>query len=183
MKNYRFLLATLFVTALASTASGARYYAQPSVALMDEDGYDSRAGAALAVGATFAGKHSIEIEGSRFDTESRYGSAFKLQLTPLLINYRYEFPICAKLTGSLGVSTGLIFQEIDYEGWFYGVSSYYRYQAKDEAFAIGFNGGLSYQLSDHFSAIVGAKSLRSGKSDVQPRTNLMILQLGINCRY
>jgi long-subunit fatty acid transport protein len=188
MKNLRVLPAVLCLTALASTASGARFYAQPSIAFAALDTFKTSTGPALALGATFRDKHSVEIEGSRFEPEDTYGIDFELTVTPVLLNYSYRFPIAENFSGAVGLSAGLVMLEADYTA--YGYTSFpfesytYREHAEDDAFAAGFHAGVSYQLSEHFSLTARAKALRMDKSLVLATySTFLIFQLGVNCRF
>jgi hypothetical protein len=189
MRTHHLLVATLFVAALVSTASGAHFYAQPSVAFGEITDFKAVAGPSLALGLTFAEKHSVEVEGSRFDTEGRFDSEYKLEALPVLISYRYEFPISGKLSGTAGISVGFVRQEVeytfpDYYAQYFGYGpAFYHYEATDEAFTGGFHAGVVYRLADHFALTLGAKALRMAESDVQARGTMLMVQLGLNCRF
>ena len=187
MKNQRFLFAVLSLTALASTASAARLYAQPSIAFAALDTFKTATGPALAVGATLGGKHSVEIEGSRFEPEDDYGSEFDLAMTPFILSYSYEFPISGNLSGATGLSAGLVMLESEFTDYDYAGFPFirpYRATADDEAFAAGFHAGVAYQLSEHFSLTARAKALRMDKSLVLATyQTFLVFQLGVDCRF
>ena len=187
MKTQRFLAAVLFLTALASSASGARFYAHPSIAFAALDTFKTAAGPALALGATFDGKHSLEIEGSRFEPEDDYGIEFDLTLTPFLLNYSYEFPISGKLSGAAGLSAGLVMLEAeftDYDYTHFPMIRPYRGNVDDDAFAAGFHAGAAYRMNDHFALTARAKALRMDKSLVlSTYQTFLVFQLGVNCRF
>jgi len=183
----RFLLAGLSTVALASTSFGARFYAQPSIAIAEISGFESAAGPSLALGVLFDGKHALEIEGGRFDMEASYDSGAELRFIPVTLNYRYEFPIAKNFSGSLGVALGIVREEADFSAIYYdpySSSTPYsvHYQRTDEAFAAGFSGGVSYRWNDHVATTFGVKALRTGRSDAFVRTTCMTVQLGLNIR-
>lgn len=188
MKIQRYLVAALLVTATVSTATAARFYAQPSIAFAEVPDFKAKMGPSLAAGVLFAEKHSVEIEYGSFDTVSRYDSNFKLKAIPVTVNYRYEFPIAKRLSGSIGVAVGVTRQEADYTFYYYSYYPYIgapyvsRYSATDEAFTAGFQGGLSLRLSDHFAINFGAKALRVAESGLVSRGTILIGQIGLNCR-
>lgn len=193
MKTNQLLSAALAMATLASTAFGARFYVQPAVAFSEMADSKATAGPSLALGLTFAGKHSLEVEGIVLDTEGRYDSDFKFKATPVLINYRYEFPVSGKLTGSAGLSAGMIHEEAEYTYTYFNYYYYYgyglpgpftyHYEAKDDVFAGGFHLGLNYRMNDHFALMLGGKALYSGESEIRERSATLIFQLGLNCRF
>jgi len=188
MKIQRFLIAALLITALASTASAARFYAQPSLAFGEVPDFKAKLGPSFATGVIFAGKHAVEVEGGIFDTVSRYDSNFKLKVIPVTLNYRYEFPIAKRLSGSIGVALGVTRHEADYTFVYYSYYPYMgapfvsRYRATDDAFTAGFQGGLSLRLNDHFAVTLGARALLTAETGLVSRGTAMIGQLGLNCR-
>jgi hypothetical protein len=188
MKIQRFLVAALLVTATVSTATAARFYAQPSIAFAEVPDFKAKMGPSLAIGVLLAGKHAVEIEGGSFDTTSRYDSNFKLKAIPVTLGYRYEFPIAKRLSGSIGVAAGVTRQEGDYTFYYYagypypGTPFVYRYSATDDAFTVGFQGGLSLRLNDHFALNFGVKALRVAETGLVSRGTTLIGQIGLNCR-
>ncbi|MGC4073321.1 MAG: outer membrane beta-barrel protein [Nibricoccus sp.] len=190
MKTNQLLCAALVTTALASTAFGARFYAQPSVVFAAMDNFENEMGYGLTVGASFAGKHLVEIEANRLDFTSKYSSQVTLETMPITLGYRYEFPIAQRLSGSIGVLAGMIHQEVEYpsysyvwDGFGYTFVSTGRIRETAESFAAGFQAGVSYRLNDHFALTLGAKALRFGESELLEQGTLMALQLGLNCRF
>jgi hypothetical protein len=191
MKYSKLLLASLCLGAAASYAADARFYAQPSIAIAEVEGFDSAVGGGLAAGFLFANKHAVELDFAQFsvedsDTDASFVDEFNYDFAPVLLNYRYEFPITAKLYGSIGASLGVTFQDVSvrqtYSSPFFG-SGVIEFKRKDEAFTMGYSAGIGYRFNDHAAAVLSARSLRASKSDVFPDNTYSLLQLGLNWRF
>lgn len=184
MKSLRFALVAGALAALPLISSAApRFYAQPSLVIVDVDNFDTAAGASVAVGAVFGGNHVVEFETSRFELSSSYGLNFDLTATPLLLNYRYEIATTERWLLSAGLSAGVMLQEIDFTDVYSFPGSIYHYNEKDEAFVVGFNAGIGYKIDDRLSIHASARTLRAAKSDVFSESSFLMLQLGLRCRF
>jgi hypothetical protein len=147
-------------------------------------------GGGLAAGFLFSGKHAVEIDYAQFSVDDSYNDAFlssefEYEFAPVLLNYRYEFPITAKLYGSIGASLGATFQEISRRetySAFFGPGAW-TFERKDEAFTVGFSAGVGYRFSERAAVFFSARSLRASKSDVFPANTYSMLQLGLNWRF
>jgi hypothetical protein len=190
MNKAKLLAASLCLAATASSSFGARFYAQPSIAIAEVDGFDATVGGSLAAGFLFADKHALEIDFSQFSVDDNYSDSFssgelQYDFKPVLLSYRYEFPITAKLYGSIGASIGATFQEISSRQTLTSIfgPGTWNYERKDEAFTAGFSAGIGYRFTDRASAFLSAKTLRASKSDILSENTYSILQLGLNCRF
>ena len=185
MKNPSTLAVALLAVAAASSLSGAvRFYAEPSVSLLSQDGLDNATGPVLAAGVTFADKHSVDLEAGLFETEFGSFSDMKVEIIPVTLNYRYGFPITEKLSGSMGISLGAMRQELNVPAIYYPYGVVYPYNASDTSFTGGFHAGISYRLNDHFSATLKAKALLTDEVVFRTdQTNTLLVQVGLNCRF
>jgi hypothetical protein len=190
MKYSKLLLASLCLGAAASYAADARFYVQPSIAIAEVHGFDATVGGSLAAGFLFADKHAVQLDFAQFSVDDNYRDSFlsselNYDFKPLLLSYRYEFPITAKLYGSIGASLGVTLQEISTRETYTSVfgPGTWTYDRKDEAFTVGYSAGIGYRFSDRASAVLSAQSLRASKSDVLPDNTYSMFQLGLNWRF
>ncbi len=180
----RFALVAGALAALPSLVSAApRFYAQPALSIIDVDSFDAVSGPTLAVGAVFAERHAVELEASRFELSSNYGVNFDLTALPVLLNYRYEIATTERWLVSAGLSLGAMRQEVDVTEIDLWPGLYYHYRGSDEAFVVGFHAGVAYRIDERLSIRASAKSLRAAESDVFPRKNYVMLQIGLSCRF
>jgi hypothetical protein len=187
MKYTKLLLASLCLGAATSYAADARFYAQPSIAIAEVEGFDATVGGSLTAGFLFAEKHALEIDYGQFSVDDHYrdpvsSTELDYDFKPLLLSYRYEFPITAKLYGSIGASLGVTLQEVSARQTYTSIlgSGTWSRERKDEVFTAGFSAGLGYRFTDRAAAVLSARSLRASKSDVFPENTYSILQLGLN---
>jgi hypothetical protein len=196
MKYSKLLLASLCLGAATSYAADARLYMQASNLITEVPGFDTTTGVSVATGLLFSGKHAVEIEASRFSVDDNYasydsyfggiyGSAMELEFKPVVLSYRYEFPITAKLYGTIGGALGVTFQEVT-QTWNFSapvIGIQQRYNSKDEALTLGYSAGLGYRVSDKAAVVLSARTLRMSESDVYPDDTLTLVQLGLNWRF
>jgi hypothetical protein len=198
MKYTQLFIASLCLGAAASYAADARPYWQLSFLAAESDGLDLAIGGSTSLGLLFSEKHAFEIEYSQFSVDDntagyddyyglRYASSVDFKFKPLLVNYRYEFPISEKIYGMIGGSVGVTFQKVS-GVWntstpVAGNPSSWAFSSKDEALTVGYSVGLGYRLSDTTAVVLSAKTLRMSDSDVYPDDTFTMLQLGWNRRF
>jgi Outer membrane protein beta-barrel domain len=169
----------LLLGACAATAAFAQsndskaattFYVQPSfVIAMPGDDFDTAPGLAIAAGATFGRRHSVEAELIHFETEpKRNYFGYDLFFTYALATYKYTFPITEKFSAFAGGSIGLVAQKGEVDSGYYSIGD-----ATSEAVAVGATGGVRYQLNERIAFAGGVKVI--GQDDTRFTTSGSVL--------
>jgi hypothetical protein len=169
------MLAATSVAQAQNNAVGTRFYVQPSFVYVFPGDFENKAGAALAFGASFAGNHSVEVEGIRYETTDEKFRSLKVKFTHVLATYKYAFPLNAKTDAYVGVSAGSTQQHarISYSGG----------RIRGAAFTAGAQGGIEYKLSSHLSVNLGAKVLGLQETDVTTKGSIALLNAGVKFQF
>lgn len=165
------LLALAGLACLVNVASAASPYIGASVGYL----FDSKKAYPTArVGIQFAGSpafsHNIELEAGHFSDGDDYGS---LKFTPLMVNYRGEFKLAKHLSGYVGAGAGASLVDIEAQVISFNVaaigyvsiglqlSDYRTYTISEHSTVFTAQGlaGLSYDISDRFSVLLGGRYL------------------------
>jgi hypothetical protein len=185
-------IALLALVSFASTLrvcaqTGVHTYLQASAiyAFTGED-FKSGPGVAFEAGLSVTKHHSIEMEVISFNTETKgsnnsyyYSDKTVLKFMPLLLTYRYTFPVNDQFAAFAGFSLGASYTRYEISNTSY--PSYYTSWTKSGADTVVSGGpqiGCVYKFSPHSSIISTLRALYIDKTYAATGGNLLILQLG-----
>jgi hypothetical protein len=170
------LCAAVTAQAQSDNRAGTQLYVQPSL-LIAAPGSDFKTatGVAIAGGVSFLGRHSVELEYVRFETEPDIGLVhYDIEFAYLLATYKYRFPITSKLSGYAGGSIGEVEQEISVR--MFG-------DPTGSAVAGGVVGGVQYQLNEHISLDAGMKVLFQDSTRFTTTGSVLLAQAGVKFQF
>ena len=148
--------------------------------------FKSGPGIALAGGLSFTKHHSIEIEVISFNTETKdsnysysYNDKTTLDFIPMLLTYRYTFPVNDKFGAFAGFSVGA--SNVKYEMSSISKYSYYSSWTKrgtDTVISAGPQIGCNYKYSPHSSITFMLRPLFIASTYAATGGNILMLHLG-----
>ena len=181
------VLAIIAPALRASVQTGAHPYLQASAiyAYPGED-FKSGPGLALAGGVSFTKHHSVEMEVISFNTETKdsnnsyaYNEKTTIKFTPILLTYRYTFPVNDQFGAVAGFSVGATYAKYKISN-----TSPYDYYASwtksgtDSVFCGGPQIGCAYQFSSHSSITAMLRALYIDNTYAAGAGNILMFQLG-----
>jgi hypothetical protein len=141
---------------------------------------------ALACGVSFTKHHSVEVEVISFNTETKdsdnsyyYSDKTTLKFSPILLTYRFTFPVNAKFGAFAGFSVGATYARYEISD----TSSYNYYTSwtksgTDTVISGGPHVGCAYKFSPHSSITATLRALYIDHTYVSLGGNILIFQLG-----
>jgi len=180
------VLALAFVVpALSGSARASiQSYLQVSAIYADIDGdFKSGPGLTVAGGVAFTKHNSIEAEVISFNTQTKdfnpsYDNKIKtkIQFTPILLTYRYTFPVNDQFGAFAGFSVGRTYAR--YEKSYAWNSTHWSQSGTDSVNSGGPQIGCTYNFSPHSSITAALRALYIDQTDATTISRLYIFQLG-----
>ncbi len=140
------------------------FFAQAHALYADIGDIKSTGGASAVVGYRFLDHHSIDLDVSRFESES-------ITFTPFFLGYKYNQALSQNWNGYLGFGAGIMDQQLE---------SYYR--GGDTTSVFAFDVGASYNLNKHVALNFNAKSFGAQESDITTKGNIALFRIGLEIR-
>jgi len=149
---------------------------------IDED-FKSGPGITVAGGVAFTRHNSIEVEVISFNTQTKdFDPSYynkiktKIQFTPILLTYRYTFPVNDQFGAFAGFSAGRTYAR--YERSYTWQSTNWNQNGTDTVNSGGPQIGCAYKLSPHSSITAVLRALYIDQTDATTISRLYIFQLG-----
>lgn len=180
MKKIAFLvgLAAGFLPfqARAINLGDVKYYAQPSVLFVFPGDFKNTVGGAVAVGASFSGRHSVEVEAIQFTAKAEGVPAFEIDNTQILVGYKYHLPLNEKFYFYAGGQIGMTLEDLSFPA---GYTFTFSGDKGDSAFTWGIQGGLNYALSERFVLDAGVRVFNINETRYTKNGDIEMINLGV----